>query len=157
MKTSILGPIGVYGYRHLLSLAGVDWRQADSQRTLWENFRKGLIGVGSTVGIMALMVAYPFHFIPVLLGGSYFLNNFITEEERIRIQPVFHKGKPFVTGIQGFENPDTLNPMMNAINLMLKSATGKYEATTQFLSNAFNPYMTEAMLEHGYYQLYHAP
>ena len=157
MKTSILGPIGVYGYRHLLSLAGVDWRQADSQRTLWENFRKGLIGVGSTVAIMGLMVAFPFHFLPVLLGGSFFLNNFITEEERIRIQPVFHKGKPFVTGIEGFQNPDTLNPMMNALNLMLKSATGKYEATTQFLSNAFNPYSVEAYLEHGYYQLYHAP
>jgi len=156
MKTSILGPVGVYAYRFMLNLAGIDWKTAWRDRPSWEAFRVGAIYAGSHLLIASLMVAYPLFFLPMLIP-VYFLNNFLSEHERIRIQPVFHKGKPFVTGIEGFQNPDTLNPLMNAINLMMKSVSGKYDATSRFLSNLFDPYKVEATLEYGYHNLINAP
>jgi hypothetical protein len=154
IKTSIIGPMGVYAYRHMLQLAGIDWRVAASERTTWENFRKGVIGAGSTVAMALLMVAFPIHFLPIIFLGHYF-NNWITESDRIRIQPVFHKGKPFVTGVQGFQNPESLNPVMNAVQLWLKSTGGDRQVTSQFLSDLFDSSKTEALLEYGYYKLYH--
>jgi hypothetical protein len=129
-----MGAIGAYSYRWLLNRMGIGWYD-DANSEISQAYRhandqaRALTAFTGLTTIAALTAIYPLFMGPVLLG-AYFLGNYIKNHATIRVVPLIHKGYPFVTGLEGFEAPQSSNELINQFRSLRRGISEGIDAVS---------------------------
>lgn len=150
-QRTAMGALSAYAYRYATSFVGWVWdrelikpipdavsgdliRQvnaADSGR--------GLLGtMGGLTALAAMTYKFPLFMAPVLLS-SYFIGGYLRDHAIIRVVPLFHKGIPFVTGLEGFRAPETGDTILEQFRLLRRSVSEGVDAVADLWSDVNNP------------------
>ncbi len=156
-----ISAFGVYAYRWYLGHQGILQREYDQTERSSEAFlrqqnptgvaigleRHGLDGdsAGAALGgallwtgVAGVMRWFPLWGAPLYLG-AYFLGGYLKGHATIRIVPLMHKGHPYVTGLQGFEAPESFDILLNQWQSWRKGVQKRWKATSEFARQAFDP------------------
>jgi hypothetical protein len=133
-QRTAMGAIGAYSYRWLLNRMGIGWYD-DANSEISQAYRhandqaRALTAFTGLTTIAALTAIYPLFMGPVLLG-AYFLGNYIKNHATIRVVPLIHKGYPFVTGLEGFEAPQSSNELINQFRSLRRGISEGIDAVS---------------------------
>ena len=132
-QRTAVGAIGVYAYRTVLDVMGVSWQDGGNEiiaSFMSGDFVRDFTKLGLLAALGRFTLAYPMFAAPVLLAG-YFLGGYIRDHAVIRVVPMYHNGIPWVTGLEGFEAPETSDVLLNQFHLMRKGFSEGLDATAQ--------------------------
>ena len=145
-QRTAFGALGAYAYRTVLNvMPDIEWD--DHANDLLFGLVSGelLQGTAGIAGSLAAVVALgaftikmPLFAAPMLLAG-YFIGGYLKDHAIIRVVPLFHKGIPFVTGLEGFQAPDTSDVLLNQFKLMRRGFREGVDATQDLFADFFNP------------------
>lgn len=165
-----ISAFGVYGYRWMLQHMGLmganlkeeyertpeTWLRQQNQTGVSIGLeRHGLDGdnwasaVGGAVlwtGVASFIGLWPLAGVPMFLG-AYFLGGYLKDHATIRVVPLMHKGHPFVTGLQGFQAPETMDIMLAQYQAWRKAVSKKWKATSELARAAINPISRDAVVD----------
>lgn len=142
-QRTAIGAMSAYSYRWLLNRMNIPW-YPEAERELTHAYRnanrmvRGVTAGVSVLSIAGLTALYPLFMGPILLGG-YFLGNYIKNHATIRVVPLFHKGYPFVTGLEGFEAPESANVLLNQYKLLRKGVSESIDAVSGLYQDIRSP------------------
>jgi hypothetical protein len=135
---SNLGALGTYAYRRYMQHAGIDFpKQYETEVDKYLRANRGYGGMvenlqatnaedlfkGQSLIVMAGLAAkFPLVGVPLIVG-AYFLGGYLKDHASIRIVPLMHKGVPYVTGLQGFEAPRSMDILLNQWRRFAKQVT----------------------------------
>lgn len=147
-QRTAMGAMGAYAYRTVLNKMGIRWDSSGDE--LLAGFIRGdtakmITQVGGVATIGALAYSFPLYMAPVLLA-SYFIGGYLKDHAIIRVVPLFHKGIPFVTGLEGFRAPATSDALLNQFRIMRKSFSEGVDAVSSLWADFHNPNRNRAVI-----------
>jgi hypothetical protein len=117
-----VGALGAYAYRTVMDVMGVPWEDGGNEiiaKFLSGDFVRDFTKLGMLATLGKFALTKPLFAAPVLLA-AYFIGGYIRDHAVIRVVPMYHKGIPWVTGLEGFEAPETSDVLLNQFQLMRK-------------------------------------
>ena len=147
-QRTAFGAIGAYAYRTLLNSMNIEWdnRANDVLYGMVDGSlvpgSPGLAGGAALIGAMTAFGIFA-RFMPLfaapLVLASYFIGGYLRDHAIIRVVPLFHKGIPYVTGLEGFQAPETSDVLLNQFRLMRRGFREGVDATQQLFADFFDP------------------
>ena len=131
-QRTAMGALGAYAYRYLTSFIGWKWGPEAAEIT------PTALAVGGFSALGALTYSFPLFMAPVLLS-SYFIGGYLRDHAIIRVVPLFHKGIPFVTGLEGFRAPETGDVILEQFRLLRRSIGEGVDAVADLWADVNNP------------------
>ncbi len=142
-QRTAIGALSAYSYHYLTEFIGYKWDSTFNN--VIRHFVEGtwaqkylvsdevdpnlhyLTTTGALATLGAMTYAFPLFMAPVLLAG-YFIGGYLRDHAIIRVVPLFHKGIPYVTGLEGFRAPDSGDGILEAYRLLRRSITEGVDA-----------------------------
>lgn len=93
--------------------------------------------LGAIAALSVFTYAMPLYAAPLILAG-YFIGGYLKDHAIIRVVPLFHKGIPYVTGLEGFQAPETSDVLLNQFRLMRRGFREGVDATQELFADFFN-------------------
>jgi len=153
-----LGALGVYSYRWMLNRHGLFQQRYDK---VSESYLRQQNPTGTSIGLeqvgindpdnlagivgrtmvwaaLGRLLLNPLFGLPLVVGG-YFLGGYIRNHATIRIVPLMHKGHPYVTGLQGFKAPRTMEVLLEEWQSWRKGVQDKAKASKRIILDTADP------------------
>jgi hypothetical protein len=147
-----MGALAAYSYHYLTSSIGFAWDTRAGKAisefvsgTWLENQEMITPTIGALVTLGALTYSFPLFMAPVLLA-SYFIGGYIRDHAVIRVVPLFHKGIPYVTGLEGFRAPESGDAILEGYRLLRRSVSEGVDSVAQLWADVNDSNRNSALL-----------
>ncbi len=151
-QRTAMGALAAYSYHYLTSSIGFKWdsRAMEPIRNFvsgtWiENQELITPTMGALVALGVLTYSFPLFMAPVLLA-SYFIGGYLADHAVIRVVPLFHKGIPYVTGLEGFLAPESGDRILEGYRLLRRSVSEGVDSVAQLWADVNDPNRNSALL-----------